>query len=60
MISNRKKGKHGTTHRRKSDKIMTLKTRDIAGPRKYPEDLVVISEENTSIGARWSALRMKI
>lgn len=38
-----------TALRRKSDMLMTLKTRDIPGPWKYVEDPLVIPEEDATL-----------
>lgn len=38
---------------------MTLKTKDIVGPRKHPKDSIVITEEDTSIGPSKSVRRKK-
>lgn len=59
MISNKNKLKHVTLHRRKSNTIMTLKTRDIMGPRKHAKDPVVTLEDDTSVGGSENAKIIK-
>ncbi|KAI5427921.1 hypothetical protein KIW84_033084 [Lathyrus oleraceus] len=51
MISIKKKAKHVEIPKRISDRLRTLKTRDIVGPGMHVEDPFVIPEEDTSVGS---------
>lgn len=59
MISKKKKVKHAIVHNRKSERIMTLKMKDTTGPGKHPENPIVTTEDDISIGLSKSARRMK-
>lgn len=50
MIPTRKKVKHVQIPKRKSDRLMTLKTQDIVGHGKHAEDPLVIPKEKDIIG----------
>ncbi|KAI5425790.1 hypothetical protein KIW84_031561 [Lathyrus oleraceus] len=51
MIPPRKKAKHVEISKRNNDRLGTLKTRDIVGPKKHAEDPFVIPEEDISVGS---------
>lgn len=49
MIPTRTKVKQVSIPKRKSDKLITLKTHDIVGPGKHADDTLVILEEENNI-----------
>ncbi|CAI8591386.1 unnamed protein product [Vicia faba] len=51
MISPRKKSKIVVSPSRMSDRLMTLKTKNIEGPGRDPNDPFVIPEEDSTIGS---------
>ena len=62
MISPKKKKKIVASPSRKSDRIKTLKTKDVKGPGRDPDDPVIIPEEETTTGSacgkkKWSDIK---